>query len=93
VGVARRFFGALASEPAGSRSALQEAVSSLAGAYSLAAARRRQRATAAAANDGGVAGAAADGGDDDRVGEELQELLLGSLDSDQAAVRLCAIQV
>ncbi|KIZ04640.1 proteasome component ECM29 [Monoraphidium neglectum] len=66
VGVARRFFGALASEPAGSRSALQEAVSSLAGAYSLAAARRRQRATAAAANDGGVAGAAGDGGDDDR---------------------------
>jgi hypothetical protein len=78
VGVARRFFTALASEPAGSRAALQEAVGSLAGAYALAAERRGQGADAAA-------GQAVEAG--------LQELLLGALGSDQPAVRLCAIQV
>jgi len=98
VDVARRFFGALSSEPAGSRAALQEAVGSLAGAYALAAQRRQQlkdkgqgaaaAAAAAAAGDGGGGG----GGGADVEGE-LQELLLGALGSDQPAVRLCAIQV
>jgi hypothetical protein len=81
VDVARRFFGALASEPSGSRAALQEAVGALAGAYATAAAKRR-------AVGGADPGAAAV-----RVEEELRDLLLGALGSDQPAVRLCAIQV
>ncbi|GBF95386.1 hypothetical protein Rsub_07814 [Raphidocelis subcapitata] len=80
VDVARRFFGALASEPSGSRAALQEAVGALAGAYASAAAKRR-------AAGGGDSSAAAV-----RVEEDLRELLLGALGSDQPAVRLCAIQ-
>jgi hypothetical protein len=96
VDVASRFFTALASEPPGSRAALQEAVGSLAGAYASAAARRRaaqrQAGTAAGESAGPItAGAENEGGGD--VEAKLQALLLGALTSDQPAVRLCAVQV
>lgn len=94
VSVARRFFSALSSESPGSRAALQEAVGSLAGAYALAAQKsRKSKGGKGEGGEGAEGGGAAAGAPSSSVEGDLQELLLSSLGSDQAAVRLCAIQV
>ncbi|KAF6252865.1 proteasome stabiliser ECM29 [Scenedesmus sp. NREL 46B-D3] len=89
--LASRLFAALGAEPPGSRTALQEALGGLAAAMGAGIQATAGAAGTAAAT---AASAAAAGSGDlpaSKV-EELEKLLLSSIGSDQAAVRLCAAQ-
>uniref|UniRef100_A0A383W1Y8 Proteasome component Ecm29 N-terminal domain-containing protein n=1 Tax=Tetradesmus obliquus TaxID=3088 RepID=A0A383W1Y8_TETOB len=88
--LASRLFAALGAEPPGSRTALQEALGGLAAAMGQGIQGAAGTAGTGAAGTGAAAGSG--GALPPSKVEELEGLLLSSISSEQAAVRLCAAQ-